>query len=55
MKKYRVIAIMQTILQCEVEAEDEQDAWIIANEKDGSEFSKIEHTEQMYVSDVLEM
>ena len=43
MKKYRVIAAMNEHLELEIEAENEDDAWKIAKETDGSEFSKLDY------------
>tara|TARA_X000001382_G_scaffold120717_1_gene102474 strand:- start:2192 stop:2383 length:192 start_codon:yes stop_codon:yes gene_type:complete len=40
-KKYRVVATSFTHLESEIEAENEDDAWEIAKETDGSEFSEI--------------
>jgi hypothetical protein len=42
MKKYRVIASMQEHLELEIEAKNEDDAWKIAQETDGSHFSVID-------------
>jgi hypothetical protein len=42
MKKYRVIASMNEHLELEIEAKNEEDAWKIAQETDGSHFRKME-------------
>lgn len=41
MSKYTVIAKMYTTLVCEIEAENEFQAWQLAKEKDGGEFTAL--------------
>lgn len=54
-KKYRVVATMHTHLECEIEAENEEDALEIAKSKDGSEFSEIGDNGDWYINDVFEI
>jgi len=55
MKKYRVVATMHTHLECEIEAENMEDAWKIAKETDGAQFSEIGDNGDWYINDVLEI
>jgi len=54
MKKYRVIASMKEHLELEIEAKNEDDAWKMAQEKDGSEFSKM-HYGDFWIHTVYEI
>lgn len=42
MKKFKAIAVMRTYLEIEIEAEDEDQAWELANEADGGDFTPME-------------
>ena len=42
MKKFKAIAVMRTYFEIEIEAQDEDQAWEIANETDGGDFKPIE-------------
>ena len=44
MKKYKAYAIISYELECEFEAEDDQDAWDRAQELDGGEFTELDGT-----------
>ena len=57
-KKYRVVATMHTHFECEIEAENMEDAWLIAKEEtDGSEFSKLDEDAygDWHINDVFEL
>ena len=53
-KKYRVVAQMIEFLECEIEAENMEDAWKIAKETDGAEFGKLDYGDWS-ISEVYEL
>jgi hypothetical protein len=55
MKTYRVKATMKTYLVAEIQAENEQDAWELANDLDGGEFVEVPYTGGWDITDVEEL
>ena len=55
MKKYKIKATMYTYLQAEIEAENEQDAWEVANDLDGDMFTEVPFTGGWDVTDLVEV
>lgn len=42
MKKFKVTAVSRQFFEIEIEAEDENQAWQLANEADGGQFTAIQ-------------
>jgi hypothetical protein len=55
MKTYKVKATMKTYLITEIEAENEEEAWEIANDLDGGLFEEVPYTGGWDVTDVIEL
>jgi hypothetical protein len=55
MKKYKAYAIISYELECEFEAEDDQDAWDRAQQLDGGEFTELDGTGDWKVFEVQEV
>ena len=53
MKKFRVTAQYTIYLETDIEAEDEDQAWQIANDLDGSAFDPVED-DNWTINDVME-
>ena len=55
MKKFKVIAIMSTYLEVEIEAKDRDDAFNIALDMDGGDFTPISDDGDWRIDDVVEI
>jgi len=55
-KQYRVYVTMGTFLECDIEAENIEDAWIIAKETDGGYFTEPDqHSGSWIIDNVYEL
>lgn len=55
MKRFRVSAVMSSSLTCEIEAESVEEAWEIAYETDGSDFTVLPFSDSWELYDMTEI
>jgi hypothetical protein len=55
MKKYIVYGIMSQVLQTEIEADSEAEAWQIAKTMDGGSFYKIDGGTEWHIDNIKEV
>ena len=55
MKTYKIRVAMTTYLETEIEAEDQDQAWEIANDMDGDAFTEVPYSGGWEVIDAIEL
>lgn len=55
MKKFKVTVVMSTVLTHEIEAETQEEAWELAINDDGSNYTEVRNSGSWDVCDVVEM
>jgi hypothetical protein len=55
MKTYKVYGIMSQVLQTEIQADSEAEAWAIAKELDGGNFYKVNGGSEWHIDNIEEV